>query len=274
MVEAAGGAPDLPATQLGYFDDMWQLQASAHVLSVLVEESKIAIIVDCTILYPQGGGQPSDKGFILSIDEQTRFRVEDVRTRDGLVYHYGFFEASDLGNSSTFQIGQEVILYVDKSRRQLNSRLHTAGHLIDVCIENIGLSSLQPGKGHHFPDGCSPFVEYKGAVPASDIESRRAALEAEANRLVAAGGTVQAAVCSYEEARNRCGGQLPDYIAKDSKPRIVSIGSSFGCPCGGTHVKDISEIGSMKVSQIRVKKGLTKVSYNVLPFEYPMHFEN
>lgn len=33
-------------------------------------------------------------------------------------------------------------------------RLHTAGHLIDACIHAAGLSTLEPGKGHHFPDRC------------------------------------------------------------------------------------------------------------------------
>ena len=32
-------------------------------------------------------------------------------------------------------------------------RLHSAGHLLDICMHNLGLSHLEPGKGHHFPDG-------------------------------------------------------------------------------------------------------------------------
>ncbi|KAF6142506.1 hypothetical protein GIB67_039470 [Kingdonia uniflora] len=50
---------------------------------------------------------------------------------------------------------------------------------------------------------------------------------------------------------------------QSSTPRIVKLGNNPGCPCGGTHVADISEIWSMKVSQIRTKKGLTKVFYSV-----------
>ncbi len=37
---------------------------------------------------------------------------------------------------------------------------------------------------------CSPFVEYKGAIPSNDLENKRIALEAEANRLVVLGGQV------------------------------------------------------------------------------------
>jgi len=41
------------------------------------------------------------------------------------------------------------------------------------------------------------------------------------------------------------------------------LGENPGCPCGGTHVSDISEVGEVKVTQIRVKKGVSKVSYNL-----------
>ncbi|KVH91574.1 Threonyl/alanyl tRNA synthetase, class II-like, putative editing domain-containing protein [Cynara cardunculus var. scolymus] len=43
-----------------------------------------------------------------------------------------------------------------------------------------------------------------------------------------------------------------------SRPRIVKLGDFPGCPCGGTHVSDISELGNMKVTQMRTKKGVTK----------------
>lgn len=104
-------------------------------------------------------------------------------------------------------------------------RLHSAGHLLDSCMRNIGLGSLEPGKGHHFPDGyeiskfallntsmtlhlewCiwvpqfrilwfvlfwfSPFVEYKGAITSKDLESKRVALELDANHLIKCGGQV------------------------------------------------------------------------------------
>lgn len=32
-------------------------------------------------------------------------------------------------------------------------RLHSAGHLMDACLEEVGLGYMEPGKGYHFPDG-------------------------------------------------------------------------------------------------------------------------
>lgn len=256
---AADGA--LPPTQLTYFDHMWKLQSTATVVSVITEGERVAVVLDQTILYPQGGGQPFDTGTIETVDGTIKFWVTDVRAKSGVVYHYGKYGHAIGAEATGFNPGDGVKVVVDSARRSLNSRLHTAGHLLDACMRFIGLGSLEPGKGHHFPE--SPFVEYKGAIPSNDLENKRIALEAEANRLVVLGGQVRAMIAPYSEAAALCGGSLPDYIAKDSCPRIVCLGGNPGCPCGGTHVSDISEVGEVKVTQIRVKKGVCKVSYNL-----------
>ncbi|KAL5570805.1 hypothetical protein UlMin_020402 [Ulmus minor] len=139
--------------------------------------------------------------------------------------------------------------------------LHSAGHLLDICMKNVGLSHLEPRKGYHFPDG--PFVEYKGLVLHNELQTKQKELEQEINGLVSRVGKVTVDVLPYEEATEMCGSCLPDYIAKENTPCIVKFGNYPGCPCGGTHVYDISEIISVIVSQIRMKKGVTKVFYNV-----------
>ncbi|KAI5079501.1 hypothetical protein GOP47_0004980 [Adiantum capillus-veneris] len=249
------------STTLAYFEDMWQTQSHATFIASVLEGTRLALILDRTIFYPQGGGQPADHGWIQDVHQQLKFCVEDVRIRDGVVYHYGLYCKAQEVHEGTdaFSEGQEVCLYVDQDRRVLNSRLHSAGHLLDVCMQNLGLAYLEPGKGHHFLDG--PFVEYKGSIPATELESTREGLETEINHLINLGGKVKANIVSYEEASAMCGSKLPSYISKEDKPRIVCLGENFGCPCGGTHVADISCIGKVKVTQIRVKKGVTKVSY-------------
>ncbi|XP_059632728.1 uncharacterized protein LOC132275285 [Cornus florida] len=255
----------LTATKLDYYEDMWKYQSTATLLSHFQSEDgdgRRALILDSTIFHPQGGGQPADTGFIIiSTDSDFKFVVQDVRSKDGIVFHYGVVENSGDGFESKLEKGIGVHLHVDESRRKLNSRLHSAGHLLDACMQNVGLGHLEPSKGHHFPDG--PFVEYKGTVPPNELQTKQKELELEANKLISVGGKVSAAILPYEEASELCGGCLPDYIPKGSTPRIVKLGDNPGCPCGGTHIPDISEIMNLKVSQIRTKKGLTKVFYNI-----------
>ncbi|KAK6146174.1 hypothetical protein DH2020_020043 [Rehmannia glutinosa] len=232
---------DRSPTKLEYYDDMFKLQSTATLLSSFLVR----------------GGQPSDKGYISN--PQFKFIVEDVRSKDKIVYHYGHFENS---LDVSIEKGAQVSLSVDEDRRRLNSRLHSAGHLLDICVRNVGWVHLEPTKGHHFPDG--PFVEYKGVVPQNELQSKQKELELEASSLISKGGKVSVSILPYDKASELCGGSLPDYIPKDSTPRIVQLGENPGCPCGGTHVSDINEILSLKVSQIRTRKGLTKVFYSVV----------
>ncbi|KAL2339037.1 hypothetical protein Fmac_013483 [Flemingia macrophylla] len=249
-------------TKLEYYDDMWRLQCGATLLCHSKgDDGRHTLILDRTIFYPQGGGQPADTGFVLFDGLDNKFVVCDVRLKDGIVFHYGSFESPTGEFEPTLEKGKEVSLFVDMPRRKLNSRLHTAGHLLDICLPRIGLGHLEPGKAYHFPDG--PWVEYKGTISQNEMQSKEKDLELEANALISLGGKVSADILPYDEAAKICGGCLPDYVPKESSPRIVRIGANPGCPCGGTHVADISEIMEIKVSKIRSKKGLTKVFYNV-----------
>ncbi|PRQ39173.1 putative alanine--tRNA ligase [Rosa chinensis] len=251
-------------TQLDYYEDMWKLESDATLVALVKgEDGRTALVLDRTVFHPQGGGQPADTGFVAVAGSEVKFVVQDVRSKDGVVYHYGLVENCGEGWEAEFEKGREVVLHVDESRRKLNSRLHSAGHLLDVCMENVGLGDLKPSKGYHFPQG--PHVEYIGIVPQKDVQSKQKELELEVNALISRGGKVFVASVPYEEACKLCGECLPDYIPKDSTPRIVKMGTNPGCPCGGTHVSDISEIISVTVSQIRTKKGFTKVFYNVGP---------
>jgi Ser-tRNA(Ala) deacylase AlaX len=49
---------------------------------------------------------------------------------------------------------------IDSQKRIFNARNHSAGHLIDIAMKNIGLGYLKPTKGFHFPEGS--YVEYEG----------------------------------------------------------------------------------------------------------------
>ncbi|KAL2244144.1 UNVERIFIED_CONTAM: Alanyl-tRNA editing protein AlaX-L [Sesamum indicum] len=236
---------NLSPTNLEYYEDMFKLQSYATLLSsFLNEDGRQTLVLDSTIFHPQGGGQPSDKGSISN--PLFKFIVEDVRSKDKIVYHYGHFE--DSRKDENIEKGAQVLLTVDEGRRKLNSRLHSAGHLLDICVRNVGWDHLEPGKAYHFPDG--PFVEYKGEVPHNELKSKPKELELEASKLISKGGKVSVSILPYDKASELCGGSLPDYIPKDSAPRIVQLGDSLGCPCGGTHVNDISEILNLKVTSL------------------------
>ncbi|KAL3837903.1 hypothetical protein ACJIZ3_022494 [Penstemon smallii] len=91
-------------------------------------------------------------------------------------------------------------------------QLHSAGHLLDICVRNVGWGHLEPTKGYHFAD--RPFVEYKGVVPHNEFQSKQKEIELEANHLISKGGKVSVIISPYDKASELCGGSLPDYISK------------------------------------------------------------
>ena len=240
------------ATELLYFNDSYQCEGMGRVLEVQEwEDGRMALILDQTIFYPQGGGQPYDLGTMEGVAGE--FKVEAVRFKEGRVYHIGHITRGQIVRND------HLSLHVDEDRRRLNARLHSAGHLIDVALENIG-QTLQPTKGYHFPDG--PYVEYAGTIPEEERDTLKEALETELKRLIQEDGEVFQRLANYEQLPELCG-HVPEYIPPDKPCRVVRVAGELGCPCGGTHVKKLSEIGPIRIHKLKSKGGKTRVAYRL-----------
>jgi Ser-tRNA(Ala) deacylase AlaX len=213
------------------------------------DKGRTDLMLDRTILYPQGGGQAWDTGTIRSA--HAAFQVQEVRFIDGIVHHYGMV------TEGSFAAGDAVTLQVDAARRLLNSRLHTGGHLIDEAVRNLALAWM-PTKGIHYPGQAA--VEFTGEV--TDAEALRQQIEHEVNRLIQAGYVTKAELVDLETLAQRAHFVLPN-LPKDKPIRIVTVWGEKGVPCGGTHVANISEVGKLAVRYVKAKKGEIKVAYEL-----------
>ncbi|MBS3052844.1 MAG: methionine--tRNA ligase [Candidatus Aenigmarchaeota archaeon] len=238
------------ATKLIYLEDSCKLHDTAKVLDVVEGENNKIIILDQTIFYPQGGGQQYDTGKIES--GSAIFVVKEVRlNQEGVVNHIGDFIK---GN---FNKDEEVKLIIDKERRMFNSKLQSTGHLVDNGMINIGMK-LVPTKGYHFPDG--PYVEYDGNIPEDKREEIRQKIEHEVNRMIKQGFNVKAELVNKDQLKEKCY-FIPEFLPTNKPLRVVTVWGNLGIPCGGTHVKNIKEIGEVKISKISTKAGKVKISY-------------
>jgi Ser-tRNA(Ala) deacylase AlaX len=118
------------------------------------------------------GGQPFDKGLIVSSSGSARFQVREVRQKGEEVLHIGVFDGD---SAQEFAEDETVEQEIEEGARRIHARLHSAGHLLDVALKNLGHTELKPGKGYHFPDG--PYVEYEGSLDQSLREDVRKRLE-------------------------------------------------------------------------------------------------
>lgn len=240
-------------TELLYMQDFDVEQCSAVVQSVaLTEDGRTDITLDQTCFYARGGGQDWDKGVIIS--DNVRFQVEEVRLDEtGNVHHIGMFE------QGVFESGQTVDCEVDKNRRAINTRLHSGGHIIDMAIDSLGLDWIA-SKGQHYVDLSA--LEYSGTWNPEKAEELRLAIEAKANELVESKMDNKIVFMPVDEMHTVCK-HVPDNIPRNKPGRVVMYGENFGIPCGGTHVKNLEQIGEVKIPKLKEKKGIIRLSYAV-----------
>ncbi|MBL8030768.1 MAG: hypothetical protein JNK33_00360 [Candidatus Doudnabacteria bacterium] len=240
----------MKSTKLVYMEDMHTLEGSAQVVEVGEQDGRKYVVLDQTILYAQGGGQPADHGLITST--HAGFAVTDVRFKDGLVYHYGNYVNGALA------AGEGVSIAVDGERRQLHKRLHSGAHVLDMTVAEMGLPWV-PGKGYHFPDG--PYVEYAGFLQGVSTDELKAKLEERCNQIIALNLPTSIRFVSIDEMTKLCR-FVPDNLPAGKPARVVLYGS-FGVPCGGTHVARLAEVGRIIIRKIKEDKGVIKVGYTV-----------
>ena len=253
-----------------------------------------SLVLDRTVLHAQGGGQPTDWGWIIREGAGPRLECEvrDVRLdrATGMVTHRGALlapttEAAEASASSSlllsqpltasscgFRPGDKVRVRVQADRRRLLSECHTAGHVVDAALARCQLW-LKPSKGYHFLDG--PYVEYHGTIPTSQRSNLLEQLQTAFQQLVDEDIPTNIQLLNRDDAERLCNKEAPtvlfDANAFTGDPttgcvRVVTV-AGYPCPCGGTHVKssgDLRDHGwaiiglKCKSQVVRVKYGRTK----------------
>lgn len=239
-----------PKTRLLYMEDMQKLDFATTVERVEKQDDKDVVILPETYFYAQGGGQPFDQGTLTS--KSASFQVEDVRFVDGEVKHIGHF------TKGAFKPGDSVHGDINPERRALHSRLHSAGHVVDLALKALKIDWI-PGKGYHFPDG--PYVEYEGSLDGVDRDALKAGLEKECNKIVSKSTPTQIKFMPKEKMHEICG-HVPDYLPAGKPARVVLYGT-HGIPCGGTHVANLQDIRPITIRKIKAEAGRIRVGYDV-----------
>ena len=266
----------LPGTIPMYWTDTWKCGNYSSTFMKTVKEihpktkqEYTAVVTASTIFHPQGGGQPSDIGTLTSTTTGAVFNVTMVASGGpshpaGTILHIGTFASNDDGAAASFQVGDAIAMQVDETNRRACARSHSAGHLLDQAMARAGMN-MKGLKGFHFLQGS--YVEFDGAVPANERGPLKEQLQTYMNELVAECVPTRILwVKTLEELTNAClpgAGCNAECRLEQGPVRVVQVGGTGGCPCGGTHVANSSEIGKVTVTKIKVKKGVTKVSYKI-----------
>ncbi|WP_297549228.1 alanyl-tRNA editing protein [Thermococcus sp.] len=188
-----------------YYEDAYLKEAKAKV----VEIREDALLLDQTIFYPTGGGQPHDRGWINGVE------VLDVYKDDtGDVWHV-------VAEPEKFKVGDEVELKIDWDYRYRLMRIHSALHLLEHVLNEV-----LPGKWELYGSGMSAEKGRYDILYPENVNQWKEQIIETFNRLVDEGGEMK--------------------IWWEGETRYTQIRDFEVIPCGGTHVKDIKEIGHIK----------------------------
>lgn len=219
-----------------YMDDSYLQKWDAKVAKV--NDGKF-IILDSTAFYPKGGGQPWDEGYIIRNNE--KFKVVYTGKFSGQISH----EVDKLG----LKEGDAVSCELDWNRRYTFMRYHTASHLISNILYNranakitgnqieIDKTRMDFSMTDYSPDRLKAFVDEANAIIQQDLPIT---IEYKSKEEV---------MGKPELARLAVG--LPENIKEF---RIVNIGDVDKQVDGGTHVKQLKEIGTIELTKT-VNKG-------------------
>jgi Ser-tRNA(Ala) deacylase AlaX len=228
-------------TKLLYLDDAYQRESHAMIIDVIniVENPEQAyVVLDQTLFYPRGGGQPSDVG-ILKHDNITYVVVEVIKREDRILHKV---------DRSGLKIGDVVICALDWDKRYMLMRMHTASHLIDAVLYRDGKIMVT---GNELGVSKSR-IDFN--MPEFNMEKVQGYI-CDANRIVAKNLEVKNYYLPREEAFKipgiiKLAGALPPDISVLRITEIVGLDIQAD---GGTHVKSLSEIGKIDILSIENK---------------------
>jgi alanyl-tRNA synthetase len=127
-------------------------------------------------------------------------------------------------------------IHIDEQRRQFNTRMHTAGHLIGHFVQAMG---WMPIKAHHWPG--EGRVQFKPAESAQDVDAQ--ALQQGIEQWIAH--------------------DLPRLTSLREGAREIGFGELSAYGCGGTHVRSLKDLGTVTIESLSQKKGTLSVHYHV-----------
>ena len=233
-------------TRMLFRDDPYLREASAVVMA---HTEQGGIVVDASVFYPTGGGQPGDSGWLewpggsCTVATTVKGEGEDIV----LVPQEG---------ESLPPVGATVIMRLDWDKRFGHMRVHTALHLMSVAIPfGVTGGSISADRGR---------LDFDMAEPPQDKEAIADAI----NEMI----TGDAAVSEDWITEAELDAQ-PDLVKTltvrpprgSGRIRLIRIGEADAPvdlqPCGGTHVARLGEIGRVRLGKTEKKGRMNRRVY-------------
>ncbi|MBU0569556.1 alanyl-tRNA editing protein, partial [Patescibacteria group bacterium] len=189
-----------------YYENPNKKELGCKILSIKQKDNLFNIILDQTIFYPEGGGQPSDRGTLEG--KQGSAKIKFIRLIDGEIVHQAQIQGD-------LKKGDNVKTTLDWNWRYKHMRIHTGGHLLhDVLMTTY--KNLIPLRGSH---GKKAYLEYEGKISPKD----KVNIESKVNKALQENLEIVTKATTFEKLEKECK-FLPPNLPKNKPLRMIKIG--------------------------------------------------
>jgi alanyl-tRNA synthetase len=248
----------LPPTKKLYYEQPSDIEFEAVVLDFFDEYA----VLDQTLFYPEGGGQPSDTGTLVSSDSMVQ--VDGVVKVGEVVLHHI--------TGGVLRRGERAKGMVDEERRWSLMRHHTATHIIlHAAKEVLGAHIHQAGaqKGAE-----SSRIDIRHFKHISPDELRR--IEIAANRMIMSSQPIEISIEDRGKAEQKYGfGLYQGGVPPGREIRVVKVAGDIEA-CAGTHCRSTGEVGVVKIIRVEhIQDGIERIEFaaGVAAVYYMQHLE-
>jgi alanyl-tRNA synthetase len=218
-------------------------EAEGEVLAIIkegipLEEAKkgeeVQIIMDVTPFYAESGGQVADKGLIKT--SNGLFKVSDCKKKNNLYIHYGIVLEGLLS------VGEAASSKIDKKNRMDTARNHTATHLLHRALKNILGEHVEQAGSLVTPNRLRFDFTHFDNVNKEELDG----VEAMVNEKIFEALHIDISEMDLDKAKEL--GATALFGEKYGKiVRVVKVDDYSTELCGGTHLKNTSEVGLFKI---------------------------
>ena len=221
-----------------YYENSDGFECEAAVLARTELAGRPAVVLDRTVFYPEGGGQPCDLGTIDGVE------VTDVKELDGVILHALASPLPERGGPS--------LCRVDGERRRDHMEQHTGQHLLSSTVLRLAggaTVSFHLGREYSTIDVDLP------ELPLQTVDR----VEDEIARIIREGHPVLVHECPPEK--------VSDFPLRRPPPpgedalRIVDLDGLDYSACCGTHVSNTGRIGALRILRTEKYKGMTRIYF-------------
>lgn len=243
-------------TEKYYQHDVDCHELNGRIEAIQNDGKSTRIIMDRTVFFPTGGGQPCDTGTIVTPDG-TSVSVVDVQEdkESGIISHTIEIDPSEI---DALQVGMTVTQKLNEDRRRVNTQRHTGEHILTgAFIQLFGGAN----KGFHMGgEYVTIDMDYDGKKL---TEEQVRAAEKLANEVIWANLPVTVSTFPNREEASVMPTRKP--VTQDGEITIVTIGdleSPHDCvACCGTHFHRTGEVGLIRIHKFEPNKRMNRIYF-------------